>query len=169
MICPKCQFDQPDGGLDCMKCGIIFAKFRAPGSGPSPESLSSPHSPAQSSHIPPARMTQGAGLRPAAITPESQNPGIFGAIPCPQCGAPTTSQSGENLVASHGGMVGMMLSHAFTAQYFCPEHGEIDKSSLPHPHRNAIFLRKFLMVASAMGIFIVIIWILAKLESLGYI
>src|SRR2546422_84733 len=28
MICPKCQFDHPDGNVECMRCGIIFAKIR---------------------------------------------------------------------------------------------------------------------------------------------
>jgi hypothetical protein len=28
ILCPKCQFEQPDGAVDCPKCGIIFAKHR---------------------------------------------------------------------------------------------------------------------------------------------
>jgi len=28
LLCPKCQADQPDGATECMKCGIIFAKYR---------------------------------------------------------------------------------------------------------------------------------------------
>jgi hypothetical protein len=28
VLCPKCQFEQPDGAVDCPKCGIIFAKYR---------------------------------------------------------------------------------------------------------------------------------------------
>ena len=28
--CPKCQADQPDGATECVKCGIIFAKYRPP-------------------------------------------------------------------------------------------------------------------------------------------
>ena len=27
--CPKCQADQPDGATECVKCGIIFAKYRS--------------------------------------------------------------------------------------------------------------------------------------------
>ncbi len=27
-LCPKCQADQPDGATECVKCGIIFAKYR---------------------------------------------------------------------------------------------------------------------------------------------
>src|SRR6185295_1890862 len=28
LSCPKCQADQPDGTTECVKCGIIFAKYR---------------------------------------------------------------------------------------------------------------------------------------------
>lgn len=28
MICPKCAFEQPDGALECLRCGVIFAKVR---------------------------------------------------------------------------------------------------------------------------------------------
>lgn len=28
MICPKCHHEQPDGELECRKCGIIFKKIR---------------------------------------------------------------------------------------------------------------------------------------------
>ncbi len=27
MICPKCNFEQPDGETECRKCGIIFSKY----------------------------------------------------------------------------------------------------------------------------------------------
>jgi hypothetical protein len=27
LICPKCQFAQPDGGIECSRCGIVFAKY----------------------------------------------------------------------------------------------------------------------------------------------
>jgi hypothetical protein len=27
MRCPKCNFDQPDNGTECLKCGIVFAKY----------------------------------------------------------------------------------------------------------------------------------------------
>lgn len=28
MKCPKCRFEQPDGGIECVRCGLIFAKFK---------------------------------------------------------------------------------------------------------------------------------------------
>jgi hypothetical protein len=28
MICPKCGFEQPDGGLECRRCGIIFSRHK---------------------------------------------------------------------------------------------------------------------------------------------
>lgn len=27
MRCPKCNFDQPESGTECLKCGIVFAKY----------------------------------------------------------------------------------------------------------------------------------------------
>ena len=35
LSCPKCQADQPEGAIECTRCGIIFAKYRP---------LVSPHS-----------------------------------------------------------------------------------------------------------------------------
>jgi hypothetical protein len=29
MICPHCQFEQPDGNSECPKCGIVFEKYLA--------------------------------------------------------------------------------------------------------------------------------------------
>lgn len=27
MICPKCRFEQPDGGSECARCGVLFARL----------------------------------------------------------------------------------------------------------------------------------------------
>ena len=27
MICPKCEFEQPDGGAECPRCGVVFARY----------------------------------------------------------------------------------------------------------------------------------------------
>jgi len=29
MRCPKCNFDQPDSGIECLKCGIVFTKYQS--------------------------------------------------------------------------------------------------------------------------------------------
>ena len=29
MNCPKCGHENPDGAIECMKCGIVFSKFTA--------------------------------------------------------------------------------------------------------------------------------------------
>jgi len=28
MNCPKCHFEQPDGGTECIRCGVLFAKWK---------------------------------------------------------------------------------------------------------------------------------------------
>ncbi len=38
MLCPKCGFEQVDGNSECMRCGIIFAKYYA-----AREAAASPH------------------------------------------------------------------------------------------------------------------------------
>ncbi len=46
MKCPKCGFDQPEGEAECIKCGIVFSKYRTkqqrsavePRTGPEPVS-----------------------------------------------------------------------------------------------------------------------------------
>ncbi len=43
VFCPKCAFAQPDGGIECAKCGIIFAKYR-------PQSMAPFFSPPASSY-----------------------------------------------------------------------------------------------------------------------
>src|SRR5690242_8536795 len=30
MTCPKCHFEQPDGGAECIRCGVLFAKWKPP-------------------------------------------------------------------------------------------------------------------------------------------
>lgn len=30
MICPKCKFEQSDRNPECLRCGIVFKKYRAP-------------------------------------------------------------------------------------------------------------------------------------------
>jgi len=42
MTCPKCGFEQPDGGVECSSCGVIFSKWD-----------SSPVAPLQPARVPP--------------------------------------------------------------------------------------------------------------------
>jgi len=37
MDCPKCGFEQPDGRADCVRCGVIFAKWESGSGAPPPE------------------------------------------------------------------------------------------------------------------------------------
>jgi hypothetical protein len=30
MICPKCGFEQADGGLECLRCGVVFSRYQGP-------------------------------------------------------------------------------------------------------------------------------------------
>ena len=99
MICPKCGFDQPDGGLECPRCGVVFSRYKtaaapglarplapwtqtAPITPPSAEQLYSGPEPdwpahggqAASTAAPPAAgggtaSEPGVGLRPLATTP----------------------------------------------------------------------------------------------------
>lgn len=39
MSCPKCGFRQDAGRIDCLRCGIVFAKYRAPAPVPEPDPL----------------------------------------------------------------------------------------------------------------------------------
>lgn len=36
MICPKCEFEQPDGRAECLRCGVVFAKVREAGASEKP-------------------------------------------------------------------------------------------------------------------------------------
>jgi hypothetical protein len=42
MRCPKCQFDHPLQTTDCLKCGIIFARYLAVLSAAKPASVEEP-------------------------------------------------------------------------------------------------------------------------------
>lgn len=46
MICPKCKYEQPQGSLECVKCGIVFEKYLA-----HQKSLSPHRSNASTAHV----------------------------------------------------------------------------------------------------------------------
>ncbi len=65
--CPKCHFVQPEGGKDCVRCGIVFARYK-----PSPEAA-----PAYTPPPPQMSKEQAAIERMKAVTPPPPGPGLF--------------------------------------------------------------------------------------------
>lgn len=65
--CPKCHFVQPEGGKDCVRCGVVFARYKAP-----PESTAPPPM-----RQPEMTKEQAAIERLKAITPPPAGPGLF--------------------------------------------------------------------------------------------
>lgn len=63
MQCPKCGAEQPDGGILCTRCGVVFEKYYKyhprPGAGPPPPTPRPEMSPARR----PAERVQGAPSR----------------------------------------------------------------------------------------------------------
>lgn len=45
MNCPKCRFESVDQALECLACGIVFAKFRPGESQPAPPASTAPQNP----------------------------------------------------------------------------------------------------------------------------
>ena len=162
MQCPKCNHIQEDGHLDCMRCGIVFSKFRE----------------RQSSMTPPRpqAMTATAGAiaaspsMPISSTSPNKKMGLFSAVPCPNCGGDTQAQSDtsgkNNVAAEYFGIGGALVAHAFTAKYHCQECGLIDFCEFPAAHRNLIYIRKVILMGSGVGIFCFLVWLLLKLEGL---
>jgi hypothetical protein len=42
VICPKCGFEQADGGIDCPRCGIVFSRYRGAVPVPAPAATPGP-------------------------------------------------------------------------------------------------------------------------------
>jgi hypothetical protein len=67
MKCPKCGHEQPDGGLDCGRCGIVFSRYRppTPAAGAAPVVAGLPGPPESSAAAaPPAQL---GGWEPAVV------------------------------------------------------------------------------------------------------
>jgi hypothetical protein len=65
--CPKCHFVQPGGGKDCVRCGVVFARYKAP-----PESTAPP--PVRQ---PEMSKEQAAIEKMKAILPPPSGPSLF--------------------------------------------------------------------------------------------
>jgi hypothetical protein len=76
--------------------------------------------------------------------------GLFGAVPCPACGAATHTGSVGGVIASQAaGLVGRLVYSAIAAKYICPAHGEVPRDAFPAHHRSAIDMRRFLKLGVA--------------------
>jgi hypothetical protein len=42
MLCPRCQFEQPDGSPECARCGIVFSRWEELHAGVGTETLYRP-------------------------------------------------------------------------------------------------------------------------------
>jgi len=98
-----------------------------------------------------------------------ENIGVFGKVPCPTCGAPTSSHAtGARAGQYVGGLVGWLVVRAFMGAYYCPSHGKIPLSALPPQHRNMVYLRKGLTIGGAFALFIFVIVLVFVMSALGH-
>lgn len=65
--CPKCHFVQPEGGKDCVRCGIVFSRYKAPPEPAAPPPVRQPE----------MTKEQAALEKLKAITPPPAGPGLF--------------------------------------------------------------------------------------------
>lgn len=65
--CPKCHFVQPEGGKDCVRCGIVFARYKAPPEPAAPPPMRRPE----------MTKEQAAIEKMKAITLPPSGPGLF--------------------------------------------------------------------------------------------
>lgn len=65
--CPKCHFVQPEGGKDCVRCGVVFARYKAPPEPAAPPPMRQPE----------MTKEQAALEKLRAITPPPAGPSLF--------------------------------------------------------------------------------------------
>ncbi len=96
---------------------------------------------------------------------QEQKIGIFGKIPCPHCGAETTSSSpGTGTAQAVGGVFLLLIIKAFTNSYYCATHGKIAMADFPAQNRTMIYTRKGLMFGSAFLILFFVLILLVAVE-----
>ena len=90
--------------------------------------------------------------------PAVADAGLFGKLPCPHCGMPTTSNSGGGGTAARmaGGLVGWLIVSAFTTKYYCTHHGEIPIVHFPPGHQSAISTRKATKIVGGVALLFVV-------------
>jgi len=65
--CPKCHFVQPEGGKDCVRCGIVFDRYKAPPEPAAPAPMRQPE----------MTKAQAAIEKMKAILPPPSKPSLF--------------------------------------------------------------------------------------------
>ena len=122
---------------------------------PSPPPPASPYAPA--SLPPPAApmMTQMPNARPT----------LFGAMPCPHCGAKMTWETSYSRSAMRWfGVVGILLIYPWTASYICPQHGEVGERVFPPAHKSVATMRKVLSTVAGAVLLALGVWVLILLQ-----
>jgi hypothetical protein len=84
--------------------------------------------------------------------------GLFGAVPCPACGAKTHTKSvGSAIAMQAAGVVGMLIHSAATAKYTCPVNGGVPRGAFPRQHQSAIDLRRFLKIGLSGALLLLVV------------
>lgn len=102
------------------------------------------------------------GLQPPpARLPIARNIGLFGKVPCPYCGTPTSGLSNKESmnIMNAAGAYGWLAARAVDHKFRCPHHGEIPLQAFPPQHRRMLSLRRFVLVMGALSVFL-FLWLL---------
>jgi hypothetical protein len=92
--------------------------------------------------------------------------GLFGHLPCPHCGTPTSSSAGGAGMAARyaGGLVGWLIASAFLTKYYCVSHGEIPTERFPPAHQSSITNRKIMKVGGGVLVLVLVFGLLGLLS-----